>query len=274
MNTDELFISLKHVFTERVTSPFWGSFLTSWCLLNYKFLMILLSDNSVSTTLSLIETYSFSNWVDIVRFSILYPTLIALAYVFLYPIPAFWFYEYTLDQQLKLNAIKIKKSNSTLLTEEEAATLRSNIALERKKFREKLSEIQAENDALAAQIERLSKELTIEKADHFSNEEEDISTPSETVENAKLQEIDDSLALQISMLDSERIVMRSLFRQAGTAYRHDIWDDTGLNPVEADSALDDLLEKQLVSFQPKSTKGGQYSLTAKGRKFVLNDRKQ
>lgn len=268
MNTEEMFSSLKQVFTERLTSPFWGSFIMSWVIINYEFIMIIFSDNSVSTTIQLIQTYSFTDALDLFLKGVLAPLIASLIYIYLYPIPALKFYEYTLNEQIKLNNLKIEKSKIELVEASEVAKIRTKFSLERKHLQEQISEAQSERDALADKLSGLTarlNELRIANP-QTSDKYEDFDgfSPEQTLENDFSK-----------ITPSEQLVLKTICDLRGSAYRDELWELVpDLVSVEIDSVLDDLTKQNIIDANLTASKGGRFSLTPKGRKISVRLLKQ
>lgn len=263
MNTEELISSLKQVASERLASPFWGSFISSWIVINYQFIMIIFSDNSVSTTIDLILTYSFTTWVDVITKGLLAPLAVSLLYIFAYPIPALKIYEYTLNQQIKLNNVKVSKSDIEHVPITEIAKIRTKFSLERRDLQEQITEIQNDRDALAEKVSELTKKLNELKISNLP------SLSGDGFLNT-LAEKDRSEIAPLQVSDDEWLVLQVIFNSNGKAYREDIWTDVNsLTPVEVDSILDDLAYKEIVDVNLSTSKGGRFSLTPKGRKLSV-----
>lgn len=110
--------------SERMTSPLSGSFVISWALWNYKFLVILFSNNTTTGTFLLIDDIAFPTIWAILTNGILFPLLTALAYVFLYPYPSKFVYKFTRERQREISIIRQQIENETHLTMAESRDLR------------------------------------------------------------------------------------------------------------------------------------------------------
>lgn len=139
----EILNSAKSTLTDRLSSPLLGSFLVSWCLWNWKFLVILFSDAGVTQTFAMVESISFPDVNSIWRNGLAYPLSTSLIYVFLYPFPARFIYGFMLHQNRKTNQMRQSISKETLLTLEESHQLTTEfIELNQKQLEtiEKLNE--------------------------------------------------------------------------------------------------------------------------------------
>jgi hypothetical protein len=146
MLLDDLLTSAKQTLVERLASPLLGSFAVAWCAWNYKFLVILFSSASVSQTFDLIEKIAFPDAWSIFARGIFYPLASASVYVFLYPYPARYIYEFTLKRQREINQTKQRIADETPLTREESRRLRAEF-------------VQRERTH-AGQVQELTNEIT------------------------------------------------------------------------------------------------------------------
>lgn len=121
---EDLWKSAQDSIRERLDSPLLVAFAVSWSLWNYKFLLILLSQNSVTATLHLIETVAFTGpWDKAIR-GVILPALSAAVFIVVYPHLARYTFAYLRRQQVRLNAARQQIDNETLLTREESRELR------------------------------------------------------------------------------------------------------------------------------------------------------
>ena len=92
--------SVRAQIYSRVSSPFFGAFILSWIPLNYRFLIIIFSDNPVMNKNALTDALYSGLWYDwhVFRWFI-FPISIALFYIYVYPIFSKWFYTYWMERQ-------------------------------------------------------------------------------------------------------------------------------------------------------------------------------
>lgn len=147
---DDLLSSAKDSLLERIASPLIGSFVVAWPLWNYKFLVILFSDNDVTTTFHLIEQIAFPDAWAVISRGIAFPLLSTLAYVFLYPYPAKLVYGFVRRRQVELNELKLAIESAELLSVEQSRVLRAT-------FRERLGTLQRELDRVTEENEGLKR---------------------------------------------------------------------------------------------------------------------
>jgi hypothetical protein len=146
VHLDELLTSAKQSLLDRLANPLLGSFAVAWCAWNYKFLVILFSSASVSQTFALVDTIAFPDKWSIFRRGLLLPLTSACVYVFLYPYPARFIYEFTLKRQREITQTKQRIADETPLTLEESRRLRVEF-IERER---------ADNE----QVQRLTEEIS------------------------------------------------------------------------------------------------------------------
>lgn len=125
--------TIKATLYDRVSSPLSSSFLVSWCLWNYKILIVLFSSmkpyDKYNEIDILISNYGFSNslfeplgyWFSN---GFLYPLLSAVIYLFIYPKPSRWVYEHWLNNEKLLKDLKDKADEAKLLSEAESKIIK------------------------------------------------------------------------------------------------------------------------------------------------------
>ncbi|MES2049659.1 MAG: hypothetical protein V4447_14755 [Pseudomonadota bacterium] len=156
---------IQLLITERLSSPLSASFTISWCLWNYKVLVILLSVNTVSMTFKLIEKNCFPTTASILINGIGFPLLIALVYLFVYPYPAKFVYEFTRKRQKEIHEIKQRIEDETPLTLEESRAIRAALRSQEDTYSNDMQRKEKEIHALKEEILALrppSPEIPIE----------------------------------------------------------------------------------------------------------------
>ena len=147
---NDLITSAKETLLDRLTSPLIGSFVLAWPLWNYKFVVILLSSNSVTVTFQLIETIAFRSGWEVAWRGVLAPLASALAYVFLYPYPATWVFRFVRRHQANLNRIKLEIEGAELMSLNESRLLRASI-------RTRIDSLEARNESLENEKQHLAR---------------------------------------------------------------------------------------------------------------------
>lgn len=120
--------SFKSQINERLASPLTGSFTIAWLIWNYKFIVILVSANSVTKTFDLIHKICFPDLYAVALNGFLYPLMSALFYIFVLPYPASWAYSFSRIRQKVLAEIRQKVDDETPLPNAEAIVLRRELS--------------------------------------------------------------------------------------------------------------------------------------------------
>jgi hypothetical protein len=149
---EEIIRSTRGNLAERFASPLMGSFSISWAFWNYKFLVILFSSTPLIETFDLIKSISFPDTSAVLLKGIVLPGLTAAIYIFVYPYPAKFVYEFTRNRQKEINDIRRRIEDETPLTLEESRRIRSELHRTEKEHREEI-------DSKSSEIERLKAEI-------------------------------------------------------------------------------------------------------------------
>ncbi len=136
---------------ERSVSPLMGSFIVSWVVFNYKFILLVFSGIPVVEKLALIDSTIFSTSYDIYLQGFLFPFGMSLVYLFGYPYPAKFVFRFTRNRQKEISDIKKEIEEETLLTVEESRLIRRELY----KIEEELQQSITRKDS---EIEGLRKE--------------------------------------------------------------------------------------------------------------------
>lgn len=122
---DELLKSVRQQIDERLSSPLLGTFVISWCLWNYKFLVILFSAAQVTQTFKLIEAIAFPDIASILLRGVLYPLFTSAIYIFAYPYPARLVYRFVHRARKALEDERRVIEGQSLLTLDESRRIRT-----------------------------------------------------------------------------------------------------------------------------------------------------
>lgn len=151
-STGEVFDSIWNTFRERVSSPLIGVFSLSWIVFNYRFFIVIFSDNSVSETFRLIDEVIWPSKIDWFIYAFIYPSCAVLFYVFVYPRISTFVYKRVQIYGRNLNDERIKINDAGLATSDEA-----------KAFRQQIRSLKIELDSIAEQknqeIDKLREQL-------------------------------------------------------------------------------------------------------------------
>lgn len=145
--------SVKAELYGRATSPLFGAFILSWSVWNWKFWLVVFSSMEASKKIDFIDGALYSGWIQSSAFLIIGPLLTALAYIYIYPIPAKVVYKYSGTQKKQLKAIKVEIEDETPMTQEEHNRLRQKISNLESAYYAELASKDSEIDRLRALIE-------------------------------------------------------------------------------------------------------------------------
>ncbi len=248
MVLDELLNSAKQSLLERLASPLLGGFAVAWCVWNWKFLIIVLSSNTVTQTIALVDKIAFPDLTCIATRGFLYPLLSALFYVFLYPYPARVVYEFTLPRQREVNATRQRIADETPLTLEESRALRGEFVERERKHSEQIRSLNEEIGRLNAILDKPAADAP----------RADASTPQS----------------QGQVIESGQIEMLELLEKVGSpALEEELIKRSKKPKVKAEFDLGELRRLKLLHRNYDGSRRG-YTLefTHDGRKVLLSHR--
>lgn len=159
---DEILSSAKTTLVERLASPLLGSFVVAWCAWNYRFLIVLLSEKSITKTFELIDTVIFPTPLAVVTHGFLFPLISALVYVFIYPYPARFVYGFTRRRQKEINQLRQQIEDETPMTKEESRALRLEYLERERSWKEKMDSLVGENESLKSAV-RAPTEISVKQ---------------------------------------------------------------------------------------------------------------
>lgn len=242
---DEILKSAKTQISERIASPLIGSFSLSWCLWNYKFLVILFSNASVSQTFSLVDSVAFPTMRSLVINGVLLPAFTAVIYIFGYPYPARFVYEFTRRRQKEINEIRQRIEDETLLTIEESRKIRADIVQVEKKHQEEV-------DRLNTEISRIKDEA----ANRYS-----VVPQKTTGADAQLTQ---------ALVSTQLALLRLLEKQGGSEEESELIRLSQQSKVKTEFDLGELVQMELVKRGYDQNVGGYvYEFTHEGRRILL-----
>jgi hypothetical protein len=217
---DEILDSTKSSLADRISSPLLGSFLVSWCIWNWKFLVILFSDAGVTQTFSLVESVAFSDINDILSNGLLYPLITSLIYVFIYPFPARYVYGFMLYQKNKNNRLRQSVANETPLTLEESRQLTAEF---NEIYQKQILQIEELNEKIS--------QLTLASQDKNSKE----------LKNSKLYNYSKN-----EITESQIFLLQLIADQVGGASENGIKKIAGINTLQIVFDIEELVRKSLL----------------------------
>ncbi len=160
----ELINSTKVVLYERTASPLFGAFLISWCVWNWKVIIVILAAIPVMNKISFIDLY-FNGFLSSIWLLIVGPLITSLIYLFLYPIPAKYVYKYSQRQQKELKSIRIEVEDNTPLSLEESRQLRAKLSELEDSFYSQLASKDAELNKLRTQLNQSTQQSLSKSVD-------------------------------------------------------------------------------------------------------------
>jgi len=256
---EDLLTSAKQTLLDRLASPLIGSFVLAWPLWNWKFIVILMSSNTVSMTFALIEKWCFPTSQDVMLRGFLWPLASALVYVFVYPYPARYIYGVVRRHQAELNRRKQQIEGEELLTREQSRELRAAI-------RKQAAGQQLIIDQLMAEVEdlkrkRLSEEVTPLVAD--------VPQRPTVYQGGKTKRVE---LVPTDVIPEDQLKALKVFGESGARVgrrtgvnAEDISQGMGVPLLKAQYLIDRLTELSLIEF----VGSGGYALTAKGRRVLV-----
>ena len=243
---DDLLKSAKAQITERLASPLISSFVISWCLWNYKFFVVLFSKASVSETFALVNTHVFPTTWAMWGFGLIFPLLTTAIYIFGYPYPAKFVYEFSLSRQKEANEVRQKIENETLLSIEESRRIRSDVLKSEKEHKQLV-------DQLNAEVSRLKQDLVDASV---SGTESKRIAPQPTVPGGSRQH--PLTGTQAQMIDMIR-------REVGMATSRNLIEVSGLEQTEVEFEIEQLRRLGLIAGNHREG----WSLTHEGKGAFL-----
>jgi len=252
---EDLIKSIKAHLYERTTSPLFGTFSISWAIWNYKFLVVLASSMDANEKFNYISTFLYPNVSTCMLEGIAFPLLTTLAFIFIYPYPAKFVYEFTKNRQKELKRIKQEIEDETPLTIEESRKVRREMAM---------LEIEFGNEIIRkdSEIQRL-KELVneIKQQNHVDSQTE---TTEEKPSPEPLQD------KPLENIDSEKLDLLLLISMYDNPYEKDIVGRSKTSKVKTEFNLGELENMNLVKSH-SSLQGKYYSITHKGRTLLIKE---
>jgi hypothetical protein len=161
---DELVKSIRLQLSERLTSPLLGSFVVSWCAWNYKALVILFSKEPVEHSFYLLQTIVWPDQTMLLARGLLAPSLTAAAYIFVYPYPAKFVYEFSRKRQREILDVRRRIEEETPLTVAESKEIRRQIYESQLAAENEVAHKNNEIVRLKERVEELEKQLSERQA--------------------------------------------------------------------------------------------------------------
>lgn len=251
---DDIVKSVKAHLYDRTTSPLSGAFLLSWGVWNYKMLFVLFSSLDVDVKFDYISTFLYPASYDCLMKGFVFPLLTTLFFIFIYPYPSRFVYEFWRRRQKEVKEIRQKIEDETPLTIEESREIR-RAALQME------ADFSRELDRKENEVRRLREEL--ENNLELSHDAHVNGKPNNLVE-AK-----EPLNVEQGHLD----ILKHIAEEGGTrVLKSSILFMSEANNVKTEYYLGQLANGGFIH-EGYSTSSGEnvYSLEQKGRALLVEN---
>ena len=253
---DELVKTIRLHLSERLTSPLLGAFICSWILWNYRAVLIIASEEPVRRKLEFLHSIAFPDHGTAFLYGVLAPLATSLLYIFLYPLPARFVYNWSGKQRSLLLAIRRKNDSETLLTKEDTEKFRAD-------FSKKEQEFYAQTEMRDREIDRLNSQIV-----RLTNEIDGLKKRVKTARSSGTS----------FELNSERArVLDTIQKLDESAFVAKISEAVSIDSLELEVLLNDIGSAGLVSGSSVTVNGRQrarFSLTSAGKKALVDARRQ
>lgn len=246
--------SIKAVLYDRISSPLLGTFAVSWVLWNHRFFTVLLSGMEPIAKFEVIDTVLYPTVDCLLWRMVAFPLLTTVIFIFLYPYPARFVFEFTRKQQKHLKEIRQRIEDETPLTIAEAKELRSAALQAQLHYEKDMQALAEENQQLREELQKIASQ----------SEEKKKRTASRTQKSASKTDLigDDLSEEAVKVLDfissNEGISADALVRKVSK--------DATISTVKAQHLLDTLLSGRYVNHNQVHN---QFSLLERGRALLV-----
>lgn len=277
----DLWASLVAYVQERTTNPFTSALVLSWCVWNYKFFVVLFSEESPDEKFDAIATlYPETNqwWERLYGGSLEYPFYAACAYVLVYPFFSYLILPFYRQRQIDLaNALKVKEGTRLRTAKEVSQMVRRHA--------KELQQASDEAEALRTQVEELravlaQAEAEAEKSAASKSGTDTPQTPvvdDATADNPAprprmVDPEEDDIPISPSShivgelkdtLSKQELTVMSKIADHGLAHISNLVADLNMRRFALEMVLDDLANKKLIA---KSS--NEVRLTAEGKEAL------
>lgn len=161
----EVVDGIRNFINERLSSPLLGTYLISWPIWNYQVLLYAFSDLGVEEKIGKIDYVLFSS-SEAMQHSFGVPLLVALAYVFVLPLPSSLALGFTLGWNQLNRRIRQYIECHALMSKEEAKMILSGASKKHDELEEKVAKQAQQLDRINALLTDVEVELDAEKKSH------------------------------------------------------------------------------------------------------------
>lgn len=248
----ELVTGIRKQLSERLVSPLMPAFTISWLIVNYRLIVAILSDGSLESRLTFIDTNLYPTIQFTIVHGFLFPLAYAFVYIFAYPYPAKWIYKYSLKRQRELHEARQQAENSSVLTLEESQRLRTYYYDREASLQRLIQERQEETEQLRAKITELEKPQQQNK--------ENITPERVPMRLLTAKELTENQAKVLGALSDAENKNREYSSEK------DLLETLGYSMTDLRLILEELLMARFVS--RTFNNGYIYTLTHEGRKAI------
>jgi regulator of replication initiation timing len=214
----DIFESIRLYIFERLTSPLFATFVASWCLWNYRFIMVLISDLKVNEKFSFIDnvllhkyenTYANSAW-NCVHF-LIGPAAVTVVFILYYQKISKIFYSVWLRQQVEIKETRDEIEKAIRLTEGEYQKMKKEALAGDKEYFETIDRLEKQITEFKDENKKLRENLSDVQSGYatlrFTNQQlSDTKSDLEKQKDEKIRELASQLnqALKPSITSENR----------------------------------------------------------------------
>ncbi|PMN99605.1 hypothetical protein BCT21_11585 [Vibrio sp. 10N.222.55.F9] len=251
MLTDAM-TSIKAYLYERAVSPLLGSLIVSWCVWNYRLFFLAISDLKYAEKMTEIDRYFqledthhlvwYFDWTvsNFWALGVIFPIITAMLYLFVFPYPAKFVYEFSLNRQKELAKAKNDIEDNKQLTVEQSRVIRQQLA-----------DAEKDADVLIERKDRAieSRDRQIEELQELVNEKSKDKLGQENDSDESQQELLNTIkGLQKKVEDLEND--DSIFR-VNTGQDTSELNDSSKTPKKAEPFIQEAPKPKVVSIEDK-----------------------
>ncbi len=251
---EDILTNIKAQLYERAVSPLMGSFIFSWLVWNYKLIILVFSDEKVIEKYRIINEILYASPRELILLSFIYPTITAALYLFAYPYPARYTYQFTRNRQKEISDIKRKIEEETLLTAKESQSLRREINSLEEEYQKLFSKKDSQIEFMKSENLRLQSE-SVPKKKSVSEK----TTKPAKADDKKLNKIQENILIIIS---NQNALIREM----------DMLQLLGKNTTESKFYLNDLQTSGYIVRTIEADRGPVFELTPHGRAYMVRNR--
>jgi len=151
--------TLTEALRERIASPFLRVFSIAWIVINYQTVLVILSFEDILNKLNLIRFLIYPTRMELFTRTILYPALVSLLYISLFPFLEKYVYRIWRYHQSKLVEEKQRHDKMRILTEEEKTRHLQEVSTMIRRSQEEIALRDLQISAHIKRIESLEDQL-------------------------------------------------------------------------------------------------------------------